>query len=394
MVPGASPADLRNLAKAEPKEFGLRTAKLIEDGKLTLGQFCRHIKANRDALDNLPIEMQASEGSGAERTVKMIQSTAFPALTSQLAVKQLNAAYDEEVSVIDDLVTDMESDNKVDFVAGIIQQEAIDIKQVLEGHDFPEIGAGEEIYQINSLRNGRRVTLTEEAIRENKAANFVSRVSALGRIAALIHERQGIRRLCDFDGSATTPKSPYVLNTKAGASLYSTTANTPGTRTPSGTRINSNALVDSSNLDTALTRLRSNKTDLGGPLATPTNRLILLVPQALETIAAKILGSEMEPGVLNELNNWGPRGMHRPRLIATPYLDELSTTAWYLGDFKNQFVRKWKMRLETSVLGTGTQRYHDALIAFQMRAAWDVEFGATDYCRVVQSVAATSAPQA
>jgi len=73
-------------------------------------------------------------------------------------------------------------------------------------------------------------------------------------------------------------------------------------------------------------------------------------------------------------------------------MDDLSTSAWYVGAFKRQFKRKWKLRFEYVTLGQDTQAYLNSRIAFQARIAWDVEIGSTDYVFCVQSLSGTTAP--
>jgi hypothetical protein len=123
--------------------------------------------------------------------------------------------------------------------------------------------------------------------------------------------------------------------------------------------------------------------------------VILLVPYTLSGVAAKILGSELVPGVVNEIANYGPRGpwaMPMTRMLTSNLLDDLSTSAWYLGAFKKQFIRKTKADLELVTLGQNTQAYLDSEVAFQARASEDVEVGATDYVYVVQNLSGSSAP--
>ena len=109
----------------------------------------------------------------------------------------------------------------------------------------------------------------------------------------------------------------------------------------------------------------------------------------------KILNSEYVPGVENEKSNWGPGGMwHIPpeRVKSSPKLDDLSTSAWYYGDFKKQFLRKWKIRFTYVTLGQSTESYLNKDIAFQARISWDCEVGARDYTNVIQNLSGTTAP--
>jgi len=109
----------------------------------------------------------------------------------------------------------------------------------------------------------------------------------------------------------------------------------------------------------------------------------------------RIFNSEYTPGVKNQINVYGPSGqwwIPPERRITTPMLDDLSSSAWYLGNFKRQFVRKWKLEFEYVTLGTNTQAYLNSRIAFQARIAWDVEVGAVDYVYCVQNLSGTTAP--
>ncbi|MFA7098196.1 MAG: hypothetical protein WC383_17150, partial [Gammaproteobacteria bacterium] len=189
---------------------------------------------------------------------------------------------------------------------------------------------------------------------------------------------------------------PYVYRPEGtGTALYSATANTPGTRAPSGTRKESNAFADYTDLEAARQLLATMKNERGRRIAVPRSQIALLVPDALIDKVARVLNSEMTPGVENEVSSWGPRGMfHVPieRVYSSPKLDDLSASAWYYGAFRRQFVRKWKMRYEIVTLGMDTQAYLNSQIAFQARIAWDCEVGATDYVYVVQNLSGTTAP--
>jgi len=178
----------------------------------------------------------------------------------------------------------------------------------------------------------------------------------------------------------------------SGRSLYTTTMTYLTRAHASGTRVTTNSLVDDTDLENARVRLAGMKNERGERVFIPMNRCILLVPDALQNVAWRILNSEMTPGVEGEVSPWGTKGAYRPKLVSSPLLDDLSTSAWYLGDFRRQFVRKWKLRFESVSLGMDTESYLRQRIAFQARVGWDCEVGARDYIYAVQSIAATTAP--
>jgi len=200
----------------------------------------------------------------------------------------------------------------------------------------------------------------------------------------------------DYDGSKSSPTEPYVYRPNGtGTALFSATANTPGTRAPSGTCIQNNALVDETDLDASRNRLAGFKNARGERISLPWSEVVTFVPYALIGTLSKIGNSEYVPGVENERSNYGPSGMWSippERRLTTPKLDDLSSSAWYQGIPKRQFKRKWKLRFEYVTLGTDTQAYLNSRIAFQARIAWDVEIGATDYVYWVQNLSGTTFP--
>jgi len=383
--------DLRSLAKNEPQDFIRKVEAGVAGGKLTLSDI-RDFKGLYAMLADVPVNV-TMEMAGAQRA---ISASAFPIMTGVLTIAAINEAYAGVPSIGEKLVTDFEDSKKVTSIGALHSLDKAGVDEVKELKDFPEIGVDEEKVEIRHKRNGRKLTISGEAIEENDVADIVGRVNALGEIAGEWIEEQTLERVTDHFGSAATPAEPYVYRPGGtGTQLYSATANTPGTRAPSGTRINSNAIVDDTDLDAARTVLRAMKNARGKRINIPWSEVYFLVPDAVEGTLMKIINSEMVPGVENEMSNWGPKGKYYislDRVLSTPKLDDYSTSAWYMGAFRRQFKRKWKLRFEYVTLGQDTQAYLNSRIAFQARIAWDVEIGATDYVYVVQNLSATTAP--
>jgi len=384
---GLDVADLRRRAMNDPAEFAQKTQCLIDEGKLSWDKVS-DVRNLFLALQD--IEVPATFDMMGQK--RAIMASAFPLLAGGMTVAGINAAYEAVPTIGQLLVTDREDNKRVSIRAAITSEDT-QVDRVDEGKDFPEIGAGEEKYEIRSKRNGRRLSITAEMIEENDVAGIVQRVNALGEIANELIEEQTLRRVFDIDGSGTSPAEPYVLRPQgAGTSLY-VTANTTLTRLHAdGNRVTNNALADETDLENARARLVGVMNSRGRRVNIPLSQCKLVVPDALAPKALKILNSELVPGVENEVSNWGPRGSYRPTLISSPMIDALSTTAWYLGDFAKQFERKWKLRFEYVTLENRTETFLRNRIAFQARIAWDCEIGAVDYVYVVQNLTSTTAP--
>lgn len=388
--PGMSIYDLRTTAKADPAAFVHKVHDLVAAGKIRLSQI-RDIRSLYQGLADVRVPITV-DMMGAQRAMS---ASAFPILVGAAIIAAINEAYLQYPAIGQELVSEMEDSKKVTSIAAIHSLD-VNVDEVKELDEFPEIGAKEEKVEIRHRRNGRRLTISAEMVEENETADIVQRVNALGMIAADWVEELTLDRVYDKFGSKASPSEPYVYRPEGtGTALYSATANTPGTRAPSGNRINSNALVDETDLDAARTRLASMKNERGKRINIPYSERKLILPDALMPTALKILNSELVPGVVNEVSNWGPRGKFNipvERVVSSPKLDDISTGCWHYGAPQMQFVRKWKLRFEYVTLGEDTESYLRSRIAFQARIAWDCEIGSTDYVYVVECLAATTAP--
>jgi len=384
--------DLRTLARNEPDEFVMKVQGAADSGKLKLEKL-RNLKGLYAALADVRVNVQMEDMEGI---VRSIGTSAFPVLTGSAVVAQINDAYAGVETVGQELVEDFEDNKKV---TTLINVHALDknIDEVKEdADDFPEIGTEEEGVTIQHKRNGRKFTIKKEVLEENDMPLLVTKANALGIIPAEWIEEQTISRVYDEHGSKSSGAEPYVYRPISGATaLYSATANTPGTRAPSGNRYNSNALVDEANLENARVRLATMLNARGKRVTIPRSQLVIMVPDALVDKVLKVVNSEYVPGVYNEMSNWGPLGKwHIPqgRIISSPKFDDISASCWHYGAPKLQFKRKWKLRMEYVSLGMETQAYLDSRVAFQARVAWDVEIGAVDYCYLIQNISSTTAP--
>lgn len=384
--------DLRTLAQNEPDEFVGKVQAATDAGKLKLEKF-RNLKGLYAALADVRVQVQMEDMDGI---VRSIGTSAFPIITGSAVVAQINDAYAGVETVGQELVEDFEDNKKVTTLINVhaLDKQQDEVKE--DADDFPEIGALEEGVTIQHKRNGRKFTIKKEVLEENDMPMLVTKANALGIIPAEWIEEQTISRVYDEFGSKSSGAEPYVYRPVAGAAaLYSSTANTPGTRAPSGNRYNSNPLVDETDLENARVRLATMKNARGRRVTIPRSQLMIMVPDALVGRALKIVNSEFVPGVENEVSNWGPRGKWNvpvARVISTPKFDDISASCWHYGAPKLQFKRKWKLRMEYVSLGMETQAYLDSRVAFQARVAWDVEIGATDYVYVIQNISSTTAP--
>lgn len=382
---------IREMAKGNPDVFMARVNKLVLEKKISLRDF-KDLHSTYLALADIPAKLLIEE-KGA---VRAVTASAFPVLTGTLAIAMIMDAYNAVPTVGQELVEDFDDSKKVTSIAAVHTFDK-DVDEVKDTEDFPEIGATEEKVEIRHKMNGRLLKISKSAIEENELPDIVNRINGLGQIAADRVEEDTLKSIWDYDGSAVSAAEPYVYRPDGtGTTLYSATANTPGTRAPSGTCVNSNALVDETDLENARVRLSTMKNNRGKRIAVPYSQIKLVVPDALIGKALKIINSELVPGVENEKSNWGPTGrwnIPSNRIISSPKFDDLSTTAWGYGAPQLQFKRKWKLRFEYVTLGENTESYLKNRTAFQARIAWDCRTGAVDYCFFILCLSGTTMPK-
>lgn len=379
---------LRSMALNNPKEFVQRTQALIDKGEFRWGDV-RDLKSMFNALCDVPVDVRVN----LHGQVRTIQSSAFPVLSGNLTVAGINDAYMGVPTIGQELVRDFDSAKETVTIVGLLSEvhQGLDRK---EGEPYALVGAGEERFDIGSKPKGLRMQITQEMIERNDVENIEQRVNFLGEVPAEQIEKQTLRRVTDHDGSAASGAEPYVLHlNKAGVALFQTANTTLSRLGASGNRKTNNGLVDVTDLEGARALLAAMRNSRNERISIPISECVLLVPDALEFTAQSILNSVMTPGVFNEQNPWGPQGSRRPRLLSSPKLDDLSTSAWYMGAFNKQFRRKWAIRMEMVTMSGDLTNYLRNRIAFEARVAWDCEVGAQDYVYVVQNLSGTTAPK-
>lgn len=383
-------AGLADLARAHPEAFMAKTNDLIAAGKFGLRDV-PDLKALFNAFVDIPVKTSVDMGTGKRAVV---DTSAFPLLMGSLVVDEINRAYEQVPTIGEQLVTDMESNKKFAHVVKIQNQTGVEVK-TKEGEEFPMISASEQFAVIGHNRKGFQLAISQETLEENDIGNFLQLVDQGGMFASELIEEQTLSRVFDQNGSSTSPLEPYAYRPNATAiQLYNSTANLPGKQAPSGTRILNNPLSTTVNLSAARQVLANMRNTRGRRIAIPMSKCKLVVPDALLEPTLVLLKSTGEPGVFNAENNWGPSGQFRPQLVSSPKIDDITTDSWLLGDLPAQFVRKWKIRLETVSVYSDPMTYARTREAYRTRVCWDVEIGARDYVYVVQSLAATTAPTA
>jgi len=387
---------LRRKAQADPTGMAYALQDLVDSGDLTFDNLGDNlgIRGLYSALKDIPVTVAVRDPVDGGR--RDITSTLMALTLGGMTIAEMNMELESLDSIADQLVTDRESNKPTLTIPGVLLQDVAS-----HGHKedtpYPLVSASDERYDIGERPQGVRMRITEKAVRQDDVGMVTTLARKFARIPELDKEEYTLALVTDFYGSRSSGQEPYVLHlARTATSLYSATADQPGVRASAGTCVQNNSLTGYTALENARVRLMAMRDENDRPVNNSVNNMILLVPDAVVSLASRLLNSEFIPGenAPNEINDWGPRGRYRPRLLSSNWLDaKFSSSAWYLGDFKRQFVRKISQQLRfLSISGPGFVDYVRSGVLMEMSYSWDWAVGAVTYDRVVQSLSATTFP--
>lgn len=292
----------------------------------------------------------------------------FPVIAGELLSKEIIKSYESlEMMIGDELVDEFESSLMVDKVPGMSNIGYPE--KLLNAQEYPFRGLEEKWVQIEGDKYGEAVAISEEDIFFDRTGIILKRCNAIGSGARMFREKMIIEGIADINGTVYRPSGTATA-------LYS--ANFGNLKT-------SNPLTDETSLTAARLLLDAMKDDSGDNIPILAWPKQVLVPTNLIDTLLKILGSEYEPGSGNNaINVWGPKGRYKPQALTSPYLSSLSTTTWYIGDFKKQFAwkRVWPFQTIQDDLSGFTRD-----IKLCIKTRFYGEIGALDYKYVIKNTA-------
>lgn len=317
----------------------------------------------------VPMGVRESEGSA-------LLTAAFTDITGVLLASKMIAGYNMPGYIGDLLFDTVPSKLLEERYAGFTALEKP--FEVREGAPYKESGFIDKYATSYALKKGRLLNITEECIYFDRTGQLLKRAMDLGEKARLEREEVMIDCVTDrFAGAGTFIFRPRGV----GEALYRLV----GTATsPAVNQIAGNALVDWTDIDNVLQIFAAMNDENGDPIVVFPK--ILLVPSALLMIAKRIVGA-------TELRTVGTTAIETAvwanpmtgyQVASTPLMDRISTTAWYLGDFKKQFV--WQQVWPLQVLRTTLdEEKHLRDIVFSLKVRYFGGAAAIDDKYVVES---------
>ena len=343
------------------KKFAVRVVNLITEGKINADNFS--LKALHEAMGrpNLHVaQMIESRATTEAEFFEALDSTAFPKITGALINKVVQDAYDKEYGVGMSLVQKISSTNREETIVGFAEDNTLE--EVPENMPYQEGSITEKYHLIRNRKFGRIVSLSEEMVKFDQTGQMITRAMRVGEAAKAKQESIIMNAVLEI--SSTGRYASWRPGGTA-TTLYSSTSNDPYS---SGTldNLGANALLDETDITAAIALAGQFQDENGDPIAW--NPKQLFVPKALEGIARQVaFGGQSKILTI-------PAGVMNPYagmmdVAASPYVDQLKApTAWFIGDFKKQFVYTEVFPLGVFQAKAGNEQEFDRDTIFRYKA--------------------------
>jgi len=358
------------------KRFAIAMINNINEGKIPVEGFS--LKALWQAMDEPSLKQDSLLGArkiGEADFSEAMASSAFPKITGALINKKVQESYDLEYGIGDQLVTVVPSSVKDETIVGFGADNQM--KEVIEGVDYEEGSITEKYHKIKNTKKGRIISLTEEMVRFDQTGQMLMRAGQIGESAKSDREKTIMNAVLELTSSGLLAAwRPAGTATE----LYSDTSNDPYT---SGTLDNllSTALADETSLAAALALVAQFTDEQGLPMRVRPK--ILLTALSLASIAAKICYSGQ--GVLIQSPAGTKNIFNGTKALDSTFIDQqVSTTGWFYGDFKKQFVYTEVWPLSTFQQGRDSEQAFNADVVARYKVSYFGGCGAVSNRYVIQ----------
>ena len=254
-----------------------------------------------------------------------VDSTTFGLTTGTLIHKALIDSYNGADIISDQLVTNIPSNRQEEIIVGFTATESP--KLVPEGLEYEESSIGDKGVGTRADKYGRIISITEEAVMFDQTGQILNSAREIGEKAAQYKEKLIIDGIVDLN---TNVYRPVINGVPTATALYSS---------GNGNLVTSNPLSDYTSIESARKKFADFTDENGDPISIRPK--VILVPFALETTARRILNSIEIEEITGES---GSRATHSPnpfrdsyKILSSVFVDGVSTTTWFFGDFKRQF---------------------------------------------------------
>ena len=304
-----------------------------------------------------------------------LNTQAYSVITGELIAQKVIEGYDAVEAIGDQLVTVMPSKRRNENIPGF---NALDMPvEVSESEDYPELdGLGEKYVTSQATKKGMIISVTEELVMEDQTGLLLQRAGMVGERIRLDREKTILTGVQDVNSTVYKPSG-------SASALYSS---------GHSNLVASNALADWTDLDKAYAAFRNLKDEVSEHVLQRWSQFKLLVPVSLGGTAHRIVSATEVRATVGSNESVTTenrfRGLNPP--LSSPYLDDQSTSTWYVGDFKRQFVwhEVWPLQTFRQREDSESRFVRDVVARFKARYLGGI--AAIDYKYVVKNISGAS----
>ena len=345
------------------KRFAAEMVNLINEGKVNESNFSLGgiwDAMGKPSLRPKEIRLGAKVTEADFDIEESMDSTAFPKITGALINKVIQSAYDLESGIGDKLVTSIPSSVKDETIVGF--SEDMGMQEVEENMPYEEGSLAEKYHKIYNRKFGRVISLSEEMVKFDQTGQMIMRAKRIGEAAKSKKERIIMDAVL---GLVTSGNNGSWRPNGTATTLYSNASTDPFSSATLD-NLGGEGLSDETDLDTALALFSAFQDENGLPISV--NPKILLTGLSLRSVANQICYSGQAVKLTSVA---GTKNIYNGvEALDSTFIDQLvSSTAWFFGDFKKQFVYTDVMPLQVMQAKAGNVKEfeNDVVLRFKAR---------------------------
>jgi hypothetical protein len=307
--------------------------------------------------------------NSAQSISESITAAGMPNLVGELLHPVMMKEYEPLMNDVLPLVQQTTSKNPDERIPGMSANDGLEITR--EYMPYEESQPTEKYATITNIKYGRKISLSAESIIFDKTSLVTDRARAIGVKAGTLLHTLIIQKVTDLACTITGEAAETSLNINGSAlAMYSADHSAFDV-----TNQNLYALaLNTANMGTVLAG-NAQLTDEKGDLILLMPKIIL-IPVALWPTAMQLMGSS---GQYDNANNAINPYKGKFQIVSSPVIDQVSATAWWVGNTALQTRLQWVWKPRTETLGSATQISFDNDIVAQHKVSLYAGCGSTDY---------------
>lgn len=322
---------------------------------------------------------ESAKGNATFSLEAALTTSIFPVVTGQLLSQMIIDAYEITPVVADQLVTVVPAKLRNQKIAGFTSLGGP--LEVAEANQYSATGFGEKYVISSETKKGRILEISEELILFDQTGEILRRAQMIGEMVRQDWDRSVVRAVCDAD----TASSVYVYRPSGtGTALYASDGSNYN-YIGSGSSISGydaqKVLTDWTTLDHVrkfrATQVKDDRLDgTSRAIGMINTGLTLLVPESLAGTAGSIVNATTTwtegatSGTHYGAQYGNPIRSMISSVVSSPYVDEINSADYYVGQFKKQFIWTEIWPIQTFLQGSNSESAFNADIAFRVKARY------------------------